>query len=90
MAELKTVRRYYLKKRFFARQQLDEEGLWIGKQEAEPGVALPATFPHIADLTGFGYTTIEDLDGADEFELTCVGLSTIEAKAVLVALAPLV
>lgn len=91
MADLKTPRRYYLHKRLFARMALeDSERIWQAKQEAEPGTALPASFPFLSELTQIGYTTREDLDGADEDELTRhAGFSTRDASAILAAFAAL-
>ncbi|NBC17450.1 MAG: hypothetical protein GVY18_09085 [Bacteroidetes bacterium] len=88
MATTKTARRYYLHKRLEARSQLDTalEVVWQSKQEAEPGVALDATFPHRATLVALGYTTNEDLDGADADELRCAGLSSAQANDVIAAL----
>jgi hypothetical protein len=90
-AELKRPRRYLLLKRLSSRTT--EDGLWnVWKQaqEAQPGTALSAGFPSLSALAEAGYTTIEDLDGADAAELkdNC-GLSARDAQAVLTALAPL-
>ena len=64
--------------------------MWIGKQAAEPGVALPSTFPFLSQLAAVGYTAREDLDGADVRELTRnAGLSKRDAEAVLAAFAAL-
>lgn len=90
MSEVKTKRRYCLLKRNALRRQNVEEGVWIGKQAAEPGVALPSTFPFLSKLSAVGYTAREDLDGADQRELSRnVGLSKKEAEAVLAAFAAL-
>lgn len=87
MADLLTPRRVYLHKRIIARAQDNGlESVWQGKQEAEAGVALPADFPHRAQLVAIGYTTDADLDGADAAELVDhVGLSRREAEAVIAA-----
>lgn len=88
MAELTNVRRYYLQKRRKAREIEDWalETVWQAKQEAEPGTALGARFPHRAVLSTAGYTTTEDLDGADRAELVTAGLTTREAQDVIGAL----
>lgn len=87
MSTIGTPRRYYLAKRQAAAagNAPDLEAVWRSKQEAEAGTALPATFSLLAELATYGYTTAEDLDGADECELTTVGLSPTEAAAVLQA-----
>ena len=92
-ALFKTARRYYLRKRLFEQRNHDPEGLeavWQSKQEAEPGTALPATFPFIDILSACGYTTEVDLDGANVDELRELGLSRLQAEKVLAALAPLI
>lgn len=64
------------------------EAVWQGKQEGEPGTALPTTFPSRDALVAAGYSTKEDLDGAHAVELEkTVGLSKRDAQAVLKALA---
>lgn len=87
MADLKSVRRVYLHKRIAARAQLSNlEPVWQAKQEAEPGTALPASFPFLSELEAVGYTTREDLDGADADELVDhVSLSKRDAEAVIAA-----
>lgn len=66
------------------------EAVWKYKQEAQPGTALPATFPFLADLALSGYTTREDLNGADEYELKRIALlDSIAAQTVLYAFAHL-
>jgi hypothetical protein len=87
VSTLGTPRRYYLAKRQAA-VELEDDALaavWRGKQEAEAGTDLPATFPYLTELDALGYTTEEDLDGADACELTDLGLSAFEAEAVLAA-----
>ena len=87
MAEFKSVRRYYLHQRRRASEEDSDLALvWRAKQEGEPGVALPATFPHKAALEAAFYTTTEDLDGTDENELVEAGLSKQAATEVLAAL----
>jgi hypothetical protein len=77
-------------KRLALRRQCLEEDVWVNKQEAEPGVLLPATFPSLSVLSTAGYTTVEDLDGADTHELRrATGMSQRQAEAVLAALAAL-
>lgn len=91
-SEIKRPRRYYLLKRLEANLQQDWAlgTAWQAKQEGEPGVALPSTFPCLAELTAYGYTTEEDLDGADSEELRdYAGLTSRQADAVLAALAAL-
>lgn len=85
---LNRPRRYYLQKRLRARQLCEEEGVWKGKQEDEPGTALASDFPSRAALVAAGYTALEDLDGATTKELKrFVRLSTQEAETVLAATA---
>lgn len=86
-----TARRFYLAKRHAA-AEFYEKGLelvWRGKQEAEPGTALPLDFPYLTRLQADGYTTREDLDGADECELVERGFNTREAQAILTAFSAL-
>lgn len=91
MATFKTARRYYL----HSRRHTDAAGLgqlasvWRGKQESEPGTALPAAFPALAALSDAYYTTSEDLDGCDAAELVEAGLSTRDAGLVIAELAEL-
>lgn len=88
MSEVRRPRRYYLAKRLAARRdgQKALELTWQGKQEAEAGTPLAADFPARAALVAAGYTTTEDLDGADVDELRRAGLSTKDASAALAAL----
>ena len=87
MATLNTPRRYYLQKRRKARALSDAtEMVFQAKQDAEPGTPLAATFPHLTQLATAGYTTTEDLDGADEDELVTAGLTRREAQDVVAAL----
>lgn len=69
--------------------ECDSEGIWRAKQEAEPGAPLPSDFPYAERLAAAGYTTQEDLDGADEEELRCLGFQVREAQRILAALAAL-
>jgi hypothetical protein len=91
MAETKRPRRYYLHKRQTAREMGDEALalVWRGKQEAELGTPLPPKFPSAAVLSAGGYTTTEDLDGADCDELLELGLNRAQAEGVLTALSEL-
>lgn len=61
--------------------------VFASKQSEQPGVALPAEFPARAKLVLGGYTTIEDVDGADESELKKAGLNQAEAALVARAVA---
>lgn len=91
MSEIRRPRRYYLLKRLVAGEFCEEHlaQVWRSKQEAQPGTVLPADFPSLSKLQLKGYTTQEDIDGADEAELASAGLKTNEARAVLAALATL-
>ena len=84
-------RRFYLLKRQDAAELCDKglELVWRAKQEAEPGTPLAADFPLLARLTADGYTTSEDLNGADECELIERGFSAREAQSILTAYAAL-
>jgi hypothetical protein len=88
MADVKRPRRYYLHKRLEARNcsQDDMDLIWRAKQEAEPGTLLGSDFPNKTLLEEIGYTTTEDLDGADEAELVRAGLTQQQAKTVVAAL----
>lgn len=85
---INTARRFYLLKRRAARSLGDKglEGVWRQKQEAESGTALAATFPARAALVAAGYSTTEDLDGADTDELVAAGIPYHSAAAVIAAL----
>lgn len=85
-----TPRRYYLLKRLAARRACEEEGVWLSKQEAQPGTALAADFPFRTKLVEAGYSTSEDLDGACPDELyEFAGLFAPEAATVIAAAAAL-
>ncbi len=89
---IKTARRYYLGKSRKLRER-EEEGLadvFSAKQNAEPGADLPSGFPHSEALEACGYTTIEDLDGASETELSAAGFSVSESSEILTELEQLV
>lgn len=85
---INTVRRFYLLKRRAARRFGDKglEGVWRQKQEAESGTALSASFPAADLLELAGYTTEEDLDGADIDELVEAGIPYHDASAAIAAL----
>lgn len=87
MSTLGSVRRFYLAKRHAADEQCLTalSAAWQGKQEAEAGEALPDDFPYAERLEEAGYTTYEDLDGADAAELVDHGFTTREATAILSA-----
>jgi hypothetical protein len=92
VADFTSQRRFCLWKRMSAHVQglYALAAVWRGKQEAEPGVALPDTFPSRAALVAIGYSTKEDLVGADVAELVeYVNISQREAEAVLAAFAKL-
>jgi hypothetical protein len=84
MAEIRNVRRFYLHKRL--QSVPDDANVWQAKQEAEPGTPLAADFPLKADLAKVGYTTEEDLDGADQAELERAGFKSNQAKKIIAAL----
>lgn len=83
-----TPRRYYLGKRIDAALVGDTalELAWAAKQEAQPGTALPTSFPYRTALAALGYTTTEDLTGADATELQFAGLTPSQADDVIAAL----
>jgi hypothetical protein len=92
MSTVPSPRRYYLLKRLEAARSEDRplDGVWRSKQEAQPGTALPTTFPFRSQLVAVGYTTAEDLDGATVDELvTYVSLPSRDAAAVVAAAANL-
>lgn len=89
MSELKSYRRYCLMKRFVASRagETANAQLWQNKQEEQPGTALPDTFPYRSDLVAAGYTTKEDIIGADDVELNDVAGLTLRAAASVIAAA---
>jgi hypothetical protein len=91
VATLNSARRVYLHKRVIARRAKSGlEPAWQAKQEEMGGTDLPGSFPRLAALSAVGYTTEEDLDGADAAELVdYVGLSSSDADAVIAAFAAL-
>jgi hypothetical protein len=88
-AGIKRPRRYYLHKRKMV-PMLDPEGVgavdafWKYKQEAEPGLPLPAEFPYRERLAVAFYTTVEDIDGADTDELQKARFTRLEAQLIIV------
>lgn len=60
--------------------------MWMATQAQTAGTPLPSTVPHQALLATAGYTTVEDLDGADADELVAAGLSYRQANAVIASL----
>lgn len=87
---INSVRRHRLLKRLAAGVAGDTAlaAVWRAKQEATPATALPVGFPQATALAAAGYSTVEDIDGADADELVAnTSLSTREADAVLTALA---
>lgn len=85
MAEIRNVRRFYLHKRLQSTDS-DNAKVWQAKQEAEPGTPLDAGFPLRADLVTLGYSTEQDLDGADQAELERAGFKANQAKKIIAAL----
>jgi hypothetical protein len=59
---------------------------WDVKRRTLPGTDLPASFPARSQLLSAGYLVLEELQGADQLELTRLGLSNAEATAVLAAI----
>jgi hypothetical protein len=89
-ARVTSPRRFYLLKRLVAVAACSSlASTWRAKQEAEPGTALPTTFPHRDRLVAAGYSTKEDLDGADATELAWSGFGSRDATAILEAWAAL-
>jgi hypothetical protein len=89
--QVKSVRRYYLLERLAADARYDYSigSVFRAKQEAEAATALPSDFPSLSILVAAGYSTIQDVDGADVEELQCAGLTTKQAEAALTALTAL-
>lgn len=90
--EIRHYRRYCLLAGRAARvldQDFAGSLLWKGKQEREPGVALPNGFLQREALVAAGYSTVEDLDGASVAELNDAGFANDTANAILAALQPL-
>lgn len=79
-----SLRRYYLLKWRLALACDDPNAPnWRDKHERTPGTALPESFPGLAVLMDAGYTTREDIDGADVAELVALGLRRQTAEAAL-------
>jgi hypothetical protein len=89
--QVRSVRRYYLLERLAAcaRDDFAIASVFRAKQEAEPATPLPADFPSRAVLVAAGYSTVEDINGADLEELQCARLTTKQAVTVLTELAAL-
>jgi len=90
MGDVNSARRFYLLKAQCIGDDVTQDALqhvWWGKQEAQPGTAIPADFPFRAELDALHYRALEDLDGADQEELVNQGLPYFKAKAVLEAFA---
>jgi hypothetical protein len=85
---INSIRRFYLLKRRAARTQGNKglEGVYRQKQEAEAGTDLASDFPAHDALEAAGYSTEEDLDGADTDELVGAGIPYHDAAAALAAL----
>lgn len=77
-----------MRKQMAADQRWSLMGTWAAKQLEISGTALPSDFPKREQLEALYYTTYEDLDGADECELTEQGFSTRDAAAILAAASP--
>ncbi len=89
MSDVRRPRRYYLLKQIAIRARGCDAlaAVFASKQSAQPGNQLPTEFPARAKLALRGYTTIEDIDGADASELGRAGLSSKEAALVIEAVA---
>jgi hypothetical protein len=92
LSDVPTARRYYLLKRLAARAAGEPlEHTWRTLQEAQPGTVLPTDFPSRTALEDSGYSTAEDIDGADTTELREeVGINETQANAVIAAAAALI
>lgn len=89
MSETRNLRRYALHKRRAAEEMGDIaiRDVWASKQEEIAGTALPDDFPERTRLVSLYYSTLEDLDGADEHELCALGFSMQMAAKILAAAA---
>lgn len=87
MSTVGSLRRYALMKRRAAEEvgDLAIRDVWKGKQEAEPGTDLASDFPSRTRLVALGYSTMEDLIGADACELGSLGFGTRDTAAILAA-----
>lgn len=85
MIEADKVRRYYLSERLMARARGETalEGVWRWKQELREGDPLPDDFPLVAELALIGYSTFQDLIGAELREMQNAGMTIREAITVL-------
>lgn len=87
MADLCSYRRYcFLKQKEAAELCNDMDGIWRAKRLAEPGTSIPNNLPARSLLIAAGYLVIEEIQGADETELTEAGLNSAQAAAVIAAL----
>jgi hypothetical protein len=87
-----TLRRLYLKNRKLTAQagEFAISSLWQYRQEEQAGTPLPDGFPLKTELAAAGYSTREDLEGADADELVeWAAVSSLDAKAILAAYAAL-
>lgn len=86
MAECDTHRRYaFLKMRAAVGNGSPVSVAWDGIRKGEPGTELPQNLPARGALIAAGYLVVEEIDGADEDELTGAGLSSHQAAAVIAA-----
>jgi hypothetical protein len=86
VAEVNGHRRYAFLKMRAAEAALSPVAMaWDGIRRGEPGTAFPTTMPARGELLAAGYLVVEEVDGADEAELTNAGLSPQQAAAVLAA-----
>jgi hypothetical protein len=88
VSDVNRPRRYYLLKRHAADAAGDLllAAVWHSKQESETGTSLPADFPSRAALVAQGYSTAEDVHGADANELSrTVALNARQASTVIAA-----
>lgn len=85
----KSMRRVYLASaRHFAQSdQHATADVYRAKQQAIAGDPLPENFPHLARLAELGYSTFQDIDGANADELTAAGLPRHQANEALARLA---
>ena len=63
---------------------------WQAKHLAVSGTSLPVDFPGLATLATAGYTTVEDVNGADLDELKVAGLDHTTANDALAAIVDLI
>lgn len=88
-----SYRRYLLLKRATQKALGNShmEGVWRAAQEAVlPATPLPTNFPYLSVISIAGYTTREDLNGADVHEVERVAkISHQDAVVVIAAFAAL-